>query len=106
MPNTPPSVRKGPSRSVAAVRNGSATHDIKLQVSVVEWLASGAQTPATGKWLYVFSGRGGVDFGYDPPPPARTDAPALAQPGNAFTLDFPGVFPIKERPTRSNTRSS
>ena len=84
---------------MAAVRNGSATHDIKLQVYVVEWLASGAQTPATGKWLYVFSGRGGVDFGYDPPPPpARTDAPALAQPGSAFTLDFPGVFPIKERP--------
>ena len=101
VPNIPPSVKKGPPRKVAVPRGGRGKYDIKLQVAVVEWLAGGSNVPVSGKWLYVFSGRGGVDFGYDPPPgPARIDGPPMAQPGSAFTLDFPGVFPIKERPDK------
>ena len=108
VPNIPPSVKKGPSRTVAVVRDGSAKHDTKFQVYVVEWINGaalpnnvGTMLPVSGKWLYVFSGSGGVDFGYDPPPgPTRVDGPQTAQPGSAFQLDFPGVFPIKEAPDK------
>ena len=101
VPDIPPSVKKGPPRSVAAVRNGRATHDMQLHVEVVEWLADGSYAKVTGKWLYVFSGSGGVDFGWDPPPPpARTEAPSMGQPETAFTLQFPGVFPISAKPDK------
>src|ERR1035441_2632585 len=107
VPDMPPSVKKGVARSIAVVRDGNAKHDIKLQVSVVEWVdgvvlpdKSGLLLPVAGKWLYVFSGTG-VDFGYDPPPiPSRVDGPPSAQPGSAFTRDFPGVFHFKERPNK------
>src|ERR1019366_1244291 len=63
VPDMPPSVKKGVARSIAVVRDGNAKHDIKLQVSVVEWVdgvvlpdKSGLLLPVAGKWLYVFSG--------------------------------------------------
>ena len=34
------------------------------------------------------------------PPPPGVDGPPSAQPGTAFTHDFPGFFPIKEKPDK------
>lgn len=103
VPDYPPTIKKGPPKSVDAVRGGSAKLDTKLQVYVVEWLASGKTRDVSGKWLYVFSGAGGtgVNFGYQPPPaPPLRDAAPDAQPGTAFTLDFPGYFHLKEKPDK------
>jgi hypothetical protein len=102
VPDMPPWIRNGPPKAVKATRNGVATLDNKLQVNVVEWLASGSMVEVSGKWLYVFSGKGGIDFGSDPPPPLlKKDAPEDAQPGTAFDpRHFPGVFHIKERPDK------
>ncbi len=101
VPDYPAAIKKGPPKSVDAVRNGGAKLDNKLQVHVVEWLASGDSREVSGKWLYVFSGKSGVNFGYNPPPaPPQKDVPPDRQPGSAFTLDFPGYFHIKERPDK------
>lgn len=101
VPDYPPSIKKGASRTIDATRNGKATFNNQLQVYVVEWLASGETKEVSGKWLYVFSGQKSVDFGYIPPvQPQKTDASPGGQPGSAFTLDFPGVFHLKEKPDK------
>ena len=103
VPDYPPAIKKGPPKSVDAVRDGAAKLDNKLQVYVVEWLASGKTKDVSGKWLYVFSGTGGtgVNFGYHPPPaPPKKDAAPAGQPGSAFTKDFPGYFHLKEKPDK------
>ncbi len=103
VPDYPPAIKKGPPKSVDAVRNGAAKLDSKLQVYVVEWLSTGVTKDVSGKWLYVFSGSGGtgVNFGYKPPPaPPQKDAAPDHQPGSAFTLDFPGYFYLKEKPDK------
>lgn len=103
VPDYPASIKKGPPQSVNVGRNSTAKLDSKLQVYVVEWLASGKTKDVSGKWLYVFSGKAGsgVNFGYNPPPaPSRIDGAANQQPGSAFTLDFPGYFHLKEIPDK------
>ena len=103
VPDVPPAVANGPAKVVDAVRNGKATSDSKLQVYIVEWLANGSSIPVSGKWLYVFSGSGGADFGYlpglGPPVPGRDEVPKAAgtEPFSAFTLDYPGSFHIAEK---------
>jgi hypothetical protein len=105
VPDVPPAVANGPARVVDAVRNGKATSDSKLQVYVSEWVASGRAIPVSGKWLYVFSGSGGADFGYQPslnldlPGSGRDEIPKGPgdEPFSAFTLDYPGSFPIREK---------
>lgn len=102
VPNIPPSIQKGPPQSVSVVRNGDATLDNKIRVFVSEWLATGEKISVSGKWLYVFSGGGGVDFGYDSGPltinstvgGGEFKVPDDAKPGTAFTPDFTGVFHI------------
>jgi hypothetical protein len=104
VPDVPPSVANGPTTVVDAVRDGKATSDLKVQVYVSEWVANGTSVPVSGKWVYVFSGAGGVDFGkkfdlgplvpYNPEGLPRNPAD---EPFSAFTLDFPGVFPIAEK---------
>jgi len=104
VPDVPPSVAKGPATVVDAVRDGKATSDSKLQVYVSEWIANGTAATVSGKWVYVFSGTGGVDFGnkLDLGPPVLSNHEGLPrnpadEPFSAFTLDFPGVFSIAEK---------
>ncbi len=105
VPDYPPDLRKAPPKKVNVPRKkkdatddeSHATYDTKLQVHVLEWLASGETREVFGKWLYVFSGQGGtgVNFGHHPPKkPEPTDAMPGGQPETAFTLDFPGYFHI------------
>jgi hypothetical protein len=92
---------KGVQRSVAAVRNGAATYNAHLQVHVLDFSVTDRVPEVVGKWVYVFSADNGIDFGYDPPPkPEPVDGPDDAQPGTAFTPEYPGYFPISKRPTR------
>lgn len=104
VPDIPDSVKKSTGKSIDAVRNGSAKSDTKLKVYAFEWLAHGPIVPVSGKWLYVFSGSAGIDFGYDAPQrPQREEEGIFREedlPGSAFTLDFPGVFHIRERPDK------
>jgi hypothetical protein len=104
VPDVPPSVANGPATVVDAVRNGKATSDSKIQVYVSEWVANGSSVPVSGKWVYVFSGSGGVDFGkkFEPGPPLLYNPEGLprdpaGEPFSAFTLDFPGAFSIAEK---------
>ncbi len=103
VPDLPPDLKKGPPRAVAAVRNGSATLDTKLQVEVVDWRSGGNHVPVTGKWLYVFSGNG-VDFGqkwepkFEPRP--NSDAMPGPEPNTAFKRAFPGMLPIANCATK------
>jgi hypothetical protein len=101
VPDIEPSIKKGPPRKVAAVRNGAATYDSNIQVFVADRIPGLGHQPVSGKWIYVFSGQGGVDFGYDPPPqPPGVDGPPNAQPGTAFHREFPGYYPLKEKPDK------
>ncbi len=93
---------KGPGRVVVVPRDGKATLDSHLQVMVLETLADADIEEVSGKWLYVFSGAG-IDFGYEPPPQIRRNREGATvddQPGSAFTLDFPGVYHLKEKPDK------
>jgi hypothetical protein len=101
VPDYPPEIKKGPPKSIDAVRNGAAKLDSKLQVHVVEWLANGDTREVSGKWLYVFSGQSGINFGFaPPPPPPPRDAGPDGQPESAFQKKFPGYFYLKEKPDR------
>jgi hypothetical protein len=101
VPNIPLDVKKGPRLSVAAVRNGRAKHDLQLHVQVVEWLADGCYEKVTGKWLYVFSGSGGVDFSYEAPPETKSSqADPIDDGATAFKRQFPGIFPISAKPDK------
>ena len=105
VPDVLADVANGPPKDVRAVRNGKATADTKLQVYVYEWLATGGAKPVSGKWVYVFSGSGGVDFGHKPKLPTfssprrEIEIPRTPEeePFSAFTLDFPGQFSIAEK---------
>lgn len=48
VPDIPDSIKKAPAQKVDAVRDGKATLDSKLQVRVVEWLASGSAVEVSG----------------------------------------------------------
>ena len=105
VPDLPNAVKKGPAKSADAVRSGTVTQDTKLQVYVVERLADGSMKEVSGKWLYVFSGGPNLDFGYLLPPVLiKTSREGAAspdkEPGSAFTLDYPGAFPITEKPEK------
>jgi hypothetical protein len=101
VPDLPSAIKKGPPKSVDAVRNGQSTLDSKFQIYVVEQLANGSAREVSGKWLYVFSGNSGKDFGYKPPPPPPgKDAPPTGQPGSAFPLRHPFEFHLKEKPDK------
>lgn len=106
VPDIPAELQKPPAKCVDAIRDGKATLDSKLQIQVVEWVADGSEREISGKWLYVFSGGGSYDFGYAAPfkfgPSVHGEGPhsPLDEPGSAFTLDFPGVFPVKAEPDK------
>lgn len=101
VPDIPEGIRKAPPQKVDVTRDGKAKLDSKLQVRVVEWLANGSSREVSGKWLYVFSGQSGIDFGYKPPPlPPGKDAPPTGQPGSAFPLRNPGEFHLRDKPDK------
>ncbi len=101
IPDIPDSIKKAPPQKVDAARGGKSTLDSKLQVRVVEWLANGSAREVSGKWLYVFSGQSGKDFGYKPPPlPPGKDAPPSGQPGTAFPLRKPQEFHLAAVPDK------
>lgn len=104
VPDLPPSMLRNKKRIINATRDGTAKSDAKVQVEVIERLPTGAVREISGKWLYVFSGTGGVNFGNTGPPkiPSNDEGvgPNWKAPGSAFKLDFPGVFYLKEKPNR------
>ena len=101
VPDVPDALKKAPPQTVAAPRDGKAKLDSKLKVRIFELTASGMWKEPSGKWLYVFSGEKGVNFGYLPPKrPGGIDGPAKAQPGTAFSLRNPGEFHLKEKPDK------
>ena len=101
VPDTPDALKKAPPQKIDAPRDGKATLDSKLKVRVLELTASGMWKEPSGKWLYVFSGEKGHDFGYLPPKrPPGVDGPPNKQPGSAFSLRNPGEFHLKEKPDK------
>ena len=102
VPKVSDEVKNGPPQTIDAPRDGKAKVDSTLKVRVLEMTSSGIGKPVSGKWLYVFSGASGRDFGFAPPPqpPPKKEAGPDGQPGTAFPLRYPFEFYLKEKPDK------